>query len=106
MDVPYLQSHPAAPTQDWDTFEVITGSANVAVRLEENGNPGRRAHRALVQAGGADLSIGPDQDANFQTIYGGTSYQIPDAGNGRQFILGNWWVKSASATQTVKVSYV
>lgn len=109
MNVPHQLQHPASPSQDWDTFEVTTGTANVAVRLEENGAPGRSARRALIKAdagNAADVSIGPDQNADMDTIGAGMTYSIPDAGDGRAFTLGNWWVKSASATQKVRITYV
>lgn len=109
MDVPHLQTHPPAPTQDWDTFEVTTGGANVAVRLQENNAPGRTARRALLKAdsgNAADISFGPDQNADMDTLGAGMTYGLPDAGDGRAFSLDAWWVKSASATQKVRVTYV
>lgn len=88
---------------------MVTGAPNVPVPIEEAGAGGRMASRALINADAtntADILIGPDSQANMDKIFAGTGYQIPDLGSGRKFVLGNWWIKSANASQKIKVSYV
>lgn len=109
MDVPHLQSHPPAPTTEWDKFPVTTsGTPNLATKIEEAGAGGRTARRALVRAdsgNAAEISIGPDPDADLHALGAGDTYLIEQPG-GSLFTIGNWWVKSASASQGLKVSYV
>ena|SRR5687768_11096787 len=108
MDVPFLATHPSAPTREWDMFEVNLGSANVSKRLEENGNPRRTASRVLVRGHADntdDVKIGPKQNKTPVTVGAGGTYLIEQPGGGL-FTIGEWWGVSATADQKLEVYYV
>lgn len=105
-DPGFSASHPPAPTKEWDQFEVDTGTANVSKRLEEAGFGGRTARRIFVRgddANLADVKIGPDQNADVFPVGSGEVFQIPT--DGQPTTIGEWWIKSTSANQKVRVTY-
>ena len=75
-----------------------TFDATITVRL--------MAQRAILLAASAgDLQFGPDAAADFDTIKTGNSYLL-QAPIGAKFDLGEIYVQSALAHQTLKVMYV
>ena len=59
----------------------------------------------LFNHGTNTVWIGPDTNANFAPIYASTSYQLPFAGSD-EYDLYDWYFKSATATQVVRVAYM
>lgn len=59
----------------------------------------------LFNQGVDTVWIGPDTNANFAPVYANTAFQLPFAGND-QYDLYDWYFKSATATQAVRVAYM
>lgn len=105
MNVPHQLQHPASPTKEWDKF-AMAGITTTARRIEENGFPGRTAKHVMVRGSDdndANVSIGPDQDADMFPVSPGETVPLPSEGG--PFTMGEWWIKSTSGTQAVKVLY-
>jgi len=58
-----------------------------------------------VPTGGADTVFGPDTNASFDTIVGGTQYMM-EAPHGAKFNLALWYAVVASGTQVIDILYV
>lgn len=89
----------------WRQVNCTTSATPNAVTrmVPTNGYVGRTF--LLYNAGGTTVFIGPDTNANFTPIPSGTSYQIPFASTD-EYDLYDWYMKSATATQVVRVAYM
>lgn len=55
-------------------------------------------------ANSADITIGPDNTASYETVSAGGSVEIK-AHNGTKFDLAQWYAKSTGASQNMVVIY-
>lgn len=104
--LPFTFKHPAPAeaARDWKKFNLT--ATTTAKRIEENGFPHRVVQEAWVRSDDNNtesVMIGPDQNADFHTLSAGETLPIPAKGGA--FTLGNWWVKTANGTATLKVSF-
>jgi len=96
------QTAPRAST--WYQSNVTTHAvANTATNLTRSSVPCRTA--LLNNTGLDSVSVGPNTNASFYAIPAGTMFQIPWT-DFQKVELTNWFIKSATATQTVSIIYL
>lgn len=107
---PYNGSYDPVPPGDtsWISNARHASLTVTATTAAAQVTTGRTAVKRLfvTNNGSVNVSVGPDSNADYDTVYPSTRMEIALPGDDAIVDLSQWYVKSASATASVQFQFV